>query len=324
MEEMLLVPLIVVYYGCMSYCEDPGQIFGHGGVSHGDNGHLGYSVDGHFGGVFSHHNGVGTHAGDTGKNGILFTNDVVHHGDGGIFISKGGASAHGDGAIDAMSIDDIHHKMNDAEEDAHNASIAGKEAERRAELLRASIARERAAQKQEEIENLKVLDDEAAKKEHERPEVLGKMTVPVVNFTEESIPLFHHVRELLARIKAIQETEQKNIQAQELITRLDDITDQLKLQDVALENPSVYREFMRAGKVGEMMFHVPVSDQGGMFYVSSYGAGGHDSHTLPMKEHQYGDGHSHWVDHGDHTTGVLEMQEKMLSSALGGLPVTHL
>ncbi|KAM0675616.1 hypothetical protein GVAV_000984 [Gurleya vavrai] len=282
---------------------DHGHIFRHGGASNGDSGHPGHDVHGGLGGVYNHLNGHGTHNGDSGKNGILFTDDVVHHGNGGVFVSVGNTNAT---LPNTMSVDDIHNKMNDVIEDAHNASIANKEAERKAELLRASIAAERAKQKQEELALLKELDDQASKEENVRPEVLGKVSIPIATFTQESFPLFHHVRDLLGKIKTIQATEAKAIQAQEMITRLDDITDQVRLQDVSLENPNAYHNFMAAGKTNGLLFHIPVVDQGGSFYISNSSTdNANATHDIPMREHSFVDGHSHFVNHGNCASGDL-------------------
>ncbi|KAM0677895.1 hypothetical protein BDAP_001574 [Binucleata daphniae] len=278
-----------------------GDVFGHGGAASNHGGNPGYDTHGGFGEPFAHLNGHGTHVGDSGKNGILFTNDILHHGEGGVFVSMGGTQTR---MPNTLSIDDIHNKMNDVVEDAHNASIANKEATRRAELLRASIAQERAKQKQEELAILKNLDDQAAKEEHLRPEVLGKKTIPVAAFTQESFPLFHHVRDLLGKIQAIRATEQKAIEAQETITRLDDITDQVRLQDVSLENPHAYHNFMLAGKTNGLLFDVPVVDKMGSFYISpTSGDINENVHDLAMKEHVFPDGHAHLVNHGDVVSG---------------------
>lgn len=288
--------------GVHDTAHDAGHVFGPSGAAHGDGGHLGYDTHGHFGELMAHHNGAATHEGDIGKNNILFANDIIHHGDGGVYVSSGDNSS----VPNTLSLDDIHHRMSDAMADAHNASIAGKEAARKAEMLKASIAAERAKQKEEELATLKELDDAAAKQEHLRPEVLGKKTIPVATFTQESFPLFHHVRQLLAKIKAIQDTEQKAIQAQATITRLDDITDEIRLQDVGLENPHAYQNFLAAGNANDFMFHVPVVDPAGDFYISN--ASTHSNvgtHDVPMKEKTYPDGHSHFVDHGDVTDADL-------------------
>ncbi|KAM0688128.1 hypothetical protein COBT_000618 [Conglomerata obtusa] len=298
-----MLQIISVYYINYVYLSIPPTarpIFRHGGGISRDSGDPSLHNHG-LDGVSNHLTGSGTHAGDIGKNNILFTNDIMHHGNGGVFVSLGNSKAT---LPNTLSIDDIHNKMSDVVEDAHNASIANKEAIRRAELLRASIAEERAKQKQEELAMLKQLDLQAAKEENLRPEVLGKMSIPVATFTQESFPLFHHVRDLLGKIRAIQATESKAIQAQETITRLDDITDQVRLQDVSLENPSAYHNFMAAGKTDGLLFHVPVVDHGGAFYISSTsGDQNLATHDVPMTSHTFADGHSHFVDHGNCASG---------------------
>ncbi|EJW04919.1 hypothetical protein EDEG_00939 [Edhazardia aedis USNM 41457] len=283
---------------------DDGHIFGHGGKSHGDHGHDGYDKDGKFGHPMGHHNGYGTHGGDSGKNNLLFTNDVIHHGNGNVYANL---DEKPNKLPNTLSVDDIHDKMNDAMNDAHNASIAGKEAERNAELLRASIAAERTRQKNEQIAQLKALDDEAARKEAERPEVLGKKTIPVATFTQESFPLYHHVRDLMAKIKGIQQAEMRVIQAQKTITRLDDITDLVRLNDVAVENPHAYHEFLNAGQARDKSLYIPVLDTGGKFYVSgSSSAHNLGTHDIPLKDKMFADGHSHFSDHGNMTDTDLE------------------
>lgn len=272
---------------------------------------LGYDTKGCFGLTFADHSGHHLSSGDTGKNNILFTKDILHHGDGGVFVNLGGV--HSNGVPNTLSIDDIHHRMNDAIADEHSASIAGKEAARKAEILRASIAAERAKQKSEEVAMLKQLDDESVRKELGHQEVLAKKTIPVATFTQESFPLFHHVRALLAKIRAIQNTEENAIKAQETITRLDDITDQMKLQDVGLENPHAYHDFMVAGNAKNFLMDVPVVDHNGAFYISNTSAdtnGG--SHDALLREHLYADGHSHYRDHGDVTNGKLIDNARLL------------
>lgn len=297
---MLLI--ITSLYIKQSIQTDPGHIFGQGGLGGCDHGHRGYDTNGNFGPVFEHHNGAATHAGDIGKNQLVFMNDVIHHGEGGVFVSKGPSTI-----PPTLSIDNIHNKIGDAMNDAHNASIAGKEAAKRAELLNASIADERAKQKEEEIARLKELDDAAAKQEHVRPEVLGKTSIPVATFTLESFPLFHHVRGLLARVKAIQDTEQKAIDAQSTITRLDDITDVVRLQDVSLVNPKEYDDFLTAGNARSLLMHIPVDEPNGNFYVSnSSGAKGDHLHDVPMRENKFPDGHAHFHDHGLPTDNDLQ------------------
>lgn len=264
----------------------------------------GYDTEGSFGPGFEHHNAHHTSPADTGKQHVLFTDDILHHSDGGVYINMG--DEHPYGIPNTLSVNDIHHRMNDAIADAHNASIAGKEAARKAEMIRASIAAERAHQKEEEVAMLKELDDEAVKKELDHPEVLGKVTIPVATFTQESFPLFHHVRALLAKIRAIQNTEQNAIKAQQTITRLDDITDQMKLQDVGVQNPAAYHSFMAAGGANNFLLDVPVVDHSGAFYISNSSADGNGrDHCVPLRENVYADGHSHYKNHGDVTIGKL-------------------
>lgn len=283
---------------------DPGHIFGHGGIGGCDHGHVGYDTNGNFGAIMEHHNGVPTHGGDIGKNKLVFMNDVIHHGEGGVFVSTGNGN---DTVPPTLSINNIHNKIGDAMNDAHNASIAGKEAAKRAELLNASIADERAKQKEEEVARLKELDDAAAKQEHVRPEALGKTSIPVATFTLESFPLFHHVRALLAKIKAIQDTEQKAIDAQSTITRLDDITDIVRLQDVSLVNPKEYDDFLTAGNARRLLMHIPVGRPGGNFYISNSSIANDDhTHDIPMRQDIFEDGHAHFHDHGMPTDTDLQ------------------
>lgn len=294
--------LNLIIYVRFSIQLDPGHIFGQGGIGGCDHGHKGYDTNGNFGPVMEHHNGVPTHAGDIGKNHMVFMNDVIHHGEGGVFVNTGDELV-----PPTLTIDSIHNKIGDAMNDAHNASIAGKEAAKRAELLDASIADEKAKQKEEEIARLKELDDAAAKQEHVRPEVLGKTSIPVATFTLESFPLFHHVRGLLAKVKAIQDTEQKAIDAQSTITRLDDITDLVRLQDVSLVNPKQYDDFLTAGDARSLLMNIPVGEPGGKFYVSnSTPSQDQHNHDVPMRENVFADGHAHFHDHGLPTDSDLQ------------------
>ncbi|KAK1347479.1 hypothetical protein CWI38_0019p0080 [Hamiltosporidium tvaerminnensis] len=300
-RSMFLMYLIVMFSGFgKAATADFGHYFGHGGISHGDSGHYGYDIHGGMGGVFANHRGKNMHKGDSGLNGILFTRDVVHHGDGSIFVSMNEGTG---GPIvgvpeSGLTLDQIHEGINRAINNAHDASIAKKDAEKRAEELKASIAQEQAEQQAEEAARLKELDDKAAMIEHEKPEVLGKRTIPIVNFTEESIPLMHHMRELSKRIDDIRETEAQNILAQQMITRLDDMTDAVPKRNVISDNPDFYKEFEDAGNVDNFKFHVPVTDNRGSFYIKSDETGDH-SHSVPMRSHKSPDGHSHWVDHGE-------------------------
>ncbi|KAL0265808.1 UNVERIFIED_CONTAM: hypothetical protein PYX00_011523 [Menopon gallinae] len=244
-----------------------------------------------------HDAGTGMHRGDTGKSNIMFAQDVVHHGDGGLYIGRGGAA----GADHPFGVDDIHNQMNKAKLDKYAASIAQKQAALAATKLKGDIAAEVARKKDEELAILATLDAKAQALEKEKPEVLGKKVIPVVNFTEESNPLKHHVRMLNAKIAAINETERKNIEAQRQLTRLDDITDKFKFNNMMVENPKLYSRFLAAGAIQDYMLDVPVADTNGMFYIKPYsGSGSHAGlgHLRDRKE--YLDEHTHFQDHGIH------------------------
>eukprot|EP00866_Antonospora_locustae_P001460 jgi/Antlo1/1460/2555 len=244
-----------------------------------------------------HDAGTGTHRGDTGKSNIMFAQDVVHHGDGGLYIGRGGS----EGADHPFGIDDIHNQMNKAKLDRYAASIAQKRAQLAAIRLKGDIAAELAKKKEEELAILAALDAKAKALEKEKPEVLGKKAIPVVNFTEESNPLKHHVRMLNAKIRAINETERKNIEAQRQLTRLDDITDKFKFNNIMVENPKLYSRFLAAGAVQDYMLDVPVADTNGIFYIKPHsGSGSHAGLKHLRDSKQYLNNHTHFQNHGIH------------------------
>lgn len=282
---------------------------GHGGVSHGDNGCPGYDTEGGMGGDFEHHRGPGTHSGDTGKNGILFTKDIVHHPDGEIYVEIPGENP----PINGLDIKELHDQILDDIKNIHNATIDRKEAEKKAARLEAEIADEKIKKAKEDFARLKQLDDEAAIEEHKNPEVLGKQVIPVANFTIESFPLNHHIRNAARRIAAIEAIQDNIIEAQKRITRLEDITDKLKTPEGVANDNEIYKQFLDAASLGDP-FYFPVSSRDGSFYISphegdtdEYLGGDKMSRDMahdPVSGGHYKspDGHTHFVDHGD-TTG---------------------
>ncbi|KAG0439894.1 hypothetical protein DMUE_2126 [Dictyocoela muelleri] len=283
---------------------------GHGGVSHGDNGCPGYDTEGGMGGDYEHHRGPGTHSGDTGNNGIIFTKDVVHHPDGEIYVDMENPP------IDGMDIKQLHDQILDDIQSIHDATIARKLAEQEAAKLAAEIADEKIKKAKEDFSRLKQLDDQAAIEEHKNPEVLGKQVIPVANFTVESFPLNHHIRNAARRIAAIQAIQDNIIEAQRRITRLEDITDKLKTPEGVANDNEIYKQFLDAASLGEP-FYFPVASNNGTFYISPHEGdeeakanGGYaenddlakrDMAHDPVSGGHYKspDGHTHFVDHGD-------------------------
>lgn len=291
---MLYLILTNLFYSKCNHIEG-GEGAGHGGISHGDMGCPGYDVNGGMGGAFNHHRGPGVHSGDTGKNGIVFTKDVLHHNDGEIYVSEPVSG-------DFADLNDLHNKLMDRIKNLHDATIQRKEAEKEQARLEEEIANEKIKKAQEEVERLKQLDDQAAINEHKKPEVLGKQVIPVVNFTSENIPLIHHVRLIIKKLAAIQENEMKTIEAQKRIARLEDITDRLDTGNFIYDTEE-YKKFLDAASLGNPIYF-PVYDNGGKFYIGN-SFEDQDLNTDMAHDPVSGgsfrspDGHSHFVDHGD-------------------------
>ncbi|ELQ76914.1 hypothetical protein THOM_0110 [Trachipleistophora hominis] len=266
------------------------------GFTHGDVPDGLYDVNGNMGGAYYNHQGLGTHSGDIGVNGILFTADALHHGgDGEIFVS--GPAADQENLV-GMGLDQLHQKMASDIAVMHNANIESKKKQMEAAMLEAQIAQEMAEAKEEEISRLKYLDDVAEINEHKDPEVLGKQVIPVATFTEETMPLRHHVRYLLNMIKSMQDTENANVEAQRKIARLDDITDKFKPYNAVFSDAQRYRAFQKAaGLDGYFPMHFPVTTINGNFYVSHSGNETHD-HDKVMNSPPAPDGHTHFSNHG--------------------------
>ncbi|KCZ73947.1 hypothetical protein H311_05092, partial [Anncaliia algerae PRA109] len=137
----------------------------------------------------AHSSGMGSHRGDEGAGNIMVARDVVHHGDGSVFVQEKGK---GKGPIPTMNVEDIHNAINKAIMDAHGDEIARKNMQLKENQLQKALADEKARARADQINMLKDLDRQATALEQQKPEVLGKKAIPVVNFTEDTYPLRHH------------------------------------------------------------------------------------------------------------------------------------
>lgn len=249
------------------------------------------------------HRGIGNHQGDTGKAQMVFTADALHHGASGeIFISGSDDQAITDGALD---LNQLHQRMADDVTAFHEANIIKKTKEKEIKTLEAEIAAEKSQQKQEEIARLKQLDSVAEINEHKSPEVLGKKVIPVVSFTQETLPLRHHIRYVLKMIDAVQQTENAAIDAQKQIARLDDITDKLAIDNLLFTDAKRYQAFKKAAGIEDTVPRdIPVTSINGEFYVApgSFNANHPEDFGHPVLDKMPNapapDGHLHFEDHG--------------------------
>lgn len=240
--------------------------------------------------------GTGTHRGDVGTSNVMFAQDVVHHGDGGIYVGRSDPR----GGNHPFSVDDIHNQMKKTVIDKYDAAIAHKNAQLEANRIKQDIVLQTARKKAAELEILKSLDQQARVLEKENPEVLGKKAIPVVNFTQESNPLRHHVRMLNQRIEAIKDFEKKNIEAQRQLTKLDDISDKFRFNNSMVTNPKMYSRFLAAGAAQKYLLDIPVVDGNGSFYIvprTGTGGGSHDGEYVEDTKNYMND-HTHFQNHG--------------------------
>lgn len=295
---MLNCILLITYYAWLRADDDHHHHHFYGGFTHGHGADTMHNVNGDMGGAYFHHRGLGEHGGDTGINGILFTSDALHHGgDGQIFVSGPNEDQQN---LSGMGLDQLHQKMAGDIAAMHEANIKRKQKQREAALLESQIAQEIVEAKEEEISRLKHLDDVVGINEHKSPEVLGKKVIPVATFTEETMPLRHHVRYLLGMIGAMQATENANIEAQRKVAKLDDITDQFRPFNAVINDENRYKAFQKAADLDKLMPEsIPVTSINGDFYVtpSHEGEVHHhdDDHLVPAPAP---DGHTHFSDHG--------------------------
>lgn len=267
------------------------------GLSHNNPYNPPDAVYGNMTGEFFEHRDLGYHQGDTGKAQIMFTADALHHAaPGEIFISGSGDQSFTDGS---MNLNQLHQRMADDVTAMHEANIIKKTKEKEIKRLEAEIAAEKSEQKREEISRLKHLDSVAEVNEHKAPEVLGKKVIPVVSFTQETLPLRHHVRYILKMIDAVQATENAAIDAQKQVARLDDITDQMASDNLLFTDAKRYQAFKNAAGIEETVpMEVPVLGINGEFYVAPQkGPPIHDSSSAMPNPPAF-DGHTHFEDHG--------------------------
>lgn len=251
-----------------------------------------------------HSSGVGSHRGDAGASNVLVARDVVHHGDGSIYVQKAGDSALGTNALNAMDSQGIHNAINKAKLDQHAANLAKKALELKQRELEKEIANEKIQARNEQIKMLQDLDKQAAILEQQKPEVLGKKAIPVVNFTEDSYPLRHHIKMLNQKMKAIKEAENRSIKAQAALTKLDDITDKFKFDNARVASPKILNNFLQVGGVKPLELDIPVLGNQGSFYIKgNAGHGSHSEGTHIGDNYVEGDDHMHYNDHGYHVPG---------------------
>lgn len=279
------------------------------GLSHNNPMNPPETVNGVFSGAYYHHKGLGTHQGDTGESQIMFTSDALHHAaPSEIFISGPPQFCGTDLTSGAMNLNQLHQQMADGISQMHKASILKKEKEKEIIQLEAQIAQEKMEEKQEEVERLKQLDTVAEINEHKKPEVLGKKVIPVVSFTQETMPLRHHVRHILKMIDAVQATENANIDAQRQVARLDDITDKFESKNMIFDDANRYTAFRKAAGIEDTIpMDIPVLSINGNFYVTG-GYKSHDPEVLLPNPPAF-DGHTHFENHGRIGEGTVPQND---------------
>ncbi|RVD92994.1 hypothetical protein TUBRATIS_004850 [Tubulinosema ratisbonensis] len=251
-----------------------------------------------------HASGVGSHRGDAGASNVLVARDVVHHGDGSIYVQRAGDS-NGMNGVGTMDPQGIHNAINKAKLDQHAANLAKKALELKQKELEKEIANEKIQARNDQIKLLQDLDKQAAILEQQKPEVLGKKAIPVVNFTEDSYPLRHHIKMINQKMKAIKEAEARTIKAQAELTKLDDITDKFKFDNARVASPKILNNFLQVGGVKPLELDIPVLGSQGSFYIK--GNAGHGSHSQGNHVGDNiieGDDHAHYNDHGYHVPGA--------------------
>lgn len=268
------------------------------GLSHNDPATPAGIAYGHSSGEYYKHRDLGSHQGDSGKAQIMFTADALHHGTPGEILMSGGVQELADDPMNgAFDMNQLHQRVADSINAMHDANIQRKMKLQEIASLEAEIANERAEQKREEIERLKNLDSAAEVNEHKKPEVLGKKIIPVVTFTQETLPLRHHIRNILRKIDDVQATENENIKAQLEVARLDDITDKIGTNNLLFTDAKRYQAFMKASGLSETVpLELPVLGINGEFYVSSHGT--EKGHVQGLPNPPAFDGHTHFEDHG--------------------------
>lgn len=245
------------------------------------------------------------HRGDEGFGKIVYTSDALHHGNG---ILKS-VSANQDvlrGKPSERVLEDI---MKDTQNAAAKAEIEAKIKEKELKKLEKEIADKKAHQLRHEQE---ILENEKKRLENikmKSPEILAKKTTPVITFPSHDFPYVHHLRVLTQGIQHVRELNKKQIEDQQEIAKLDDITDKMAAMNPHTKDPKYYKNILSMVGGDNALLYIPVSPSNGDFFISNTSQTGmnHQTHPLNASFHANVEG-SRLPPHGarDHLPGSPE------------------
>lgn len=199
--------------------------------------------------------------------GIVFTNDALHNGPGGILVSV------------PRPMDQVIGKPTEAELGAEleaaalaekRAKIAATEQERRL----AAIDHDLELQKVHELEHqrriLEKAQTEANILRNTKPQIVAKKTIPVVVFAPENVPFRHHIKIMLNELQGIRQRELKFIRSAQKMTQLDDVADSVIAAHPPGTPPARYDKLIHLAGAGDVEYEIPVNPSNGSFFIASH------------------------------------------------------
>jgi hypothetical protein len=221
------------------------------------------------------------HRGDKGVGDFVFTSDAIHHGTG-LYISRNPLN---DIVRGKHTSTNLNIAMKNAEDEAQAADI--KASKDRAELLKLeqTIAEKEAHRARH---NYEVLLKEMMTIENEKkksPEVYAKKTAPVIVVTQESAPFAHHDRQILHFIQNVRAANKSQIEAQQKIVKLEDITADVAAMNPGIKDPEMYKHIMKISGADPAIIDVPIRPDNGKFYISPVDKAHENMHALQAEAH---------------------------------------
>lgn len=221
------------------------------------------------------------HRGDTGLGDMVATKDILHHNDNAYYMS---VNPKNDILRDKPNAADLHGQIHQAEEAALQAEINARAAAEEAAHNNAALQSAIALKKKQVVMHLKELGTKMSHMRTTSPEVLAKEAIPTAVFSEETMPLHHHMELLQNQINAVKRIQLRQLKAQKKLTRLSDITG--KIASEAEDMPKGYSTFIQAAPVHDI--EIPVTrENNGRFYISPRSGGA----THPREKYTGSDPH---------------------------------